>query len=195
MYNSLTPLHWWSKLVLPHQVIITNHRDVSENHRVENANRLIKQVKLCLINTYKVYRSSKSQNSIKLANVHKVQIRPLARRISVLHPRHKVDKGAIKIKYELTYARNKTRKACQAAKKCTRTAHMSKMYSVDDEIQFLITCSYFATQRTSLLVGSKLHNTEFDSLSNNAYDKFIYIMSSTHRPLVVSLAKYTYTCF
>ena len=38
--------------------------------------------------------------------VHKVQIRALARRISVLHPRHKVDKGTIKIKNELTYARN-----------------------------------------------------------------------------------------
>ena len=73
---------------------------------------------------------------------------------------------------------------------------MSKMYTsniVDDEIHFLITCSYFDTQRTSLLVESKLHNTEFDSLSNN--DKFIYIMSSTHRPLVLCLAKYTYTCF
>ena len=65
--------------------------------------------------------------------------------------------------------------------------------SVDDKIHFLITCSYFATQRTSLLAESKLHNTEFDSLSNN--DKFTYIMSSTHRPLVICLAKYTYTCF
>ena len=26
-------------------------------------------------------------------------------------------------------------------------------------------------------------------------DKFIYIMSSTHRPLVICLAKYTYSCF
>ena len=44
----------------------TNHRDVWENHRVENANRLIKQVKLCLINTYRVYWSIKARNSIKL---------------------------------------------------------------------------------------------------------------------------------
>ena len=36
------------------------------------------------------------------------------------------------------------------------------------EIHFLITCSYFATQRTSLLAESKLHNTEFDSVSNNS---------------------------
>ena len=106
-----------------------------------------------------------------------------------------MDEGTIKIKNELTYARNLTRKACQAAKTTTRTAHMSKMYinSVDDEIHFLITCSYFATQRTSLLAESKLLNSEFDSLSND--DKFIYIMSSTHRPLVICLAKYTYSCF
>ena len=65
--------------------------------------------------------------------------------------------------------------------------------SVDDEIHFLITCSYFATQRTSLLAESKLLNSEFDSLSND--DKFIYIMSSTHQPLVICLAKYTYSCF
>ena len=62
--------------------------------------------------------------------------------------------------------------------------------SVDDEIHFLFTSSNFATQRTSLLAESKL-NSEFDSLSND--DKFIYIMSSTHRPLVICLAKYTYT--
>ena len=60
--------------------------------------------------------------------------------------------------------------------------------SVDDKIHFLITCFYFATQRTSLLAESKLLNSEFD-------DKFIYIMSSTHRPLVICLAKYTYSCF
>ena len=71
-----------------------------------------------------------------------------------------------------------------------RTCQRCTLNSVDDEIHFLITCSYFATQRTSLLAESKLLNGEFDSLSND--DKFIYIMSSTHRPLVICLAKYTY---
>ena len=49
--------------MLSHQVIIipTNHCDVCKNHRVENANRLIKQVKL-----YKADWSSKVRNSIKL---------------------------------------------------------------------------------------------------------------------------------
>ena len=65
-----------------------------ENHRVENANRLVKQVKLSLINTYKVYWFSNPET------------RQLARKISVLHPRHTVDKGSIKIENELTYARN-----------------------------------------------------------------------------------------
>ena len=47
----------------------------------------------------------------------------------------------------------------------------------DDEIHFLITCSYSATQRTSLLAESKLLNSEFDSLSND--DKFIYYVIHT----------------
>ena len=51
--------------------------------------------------------------------------------------------------------------------------------SVDDEIHFFFT-NYLLllpyTQITSLLAEIKLHNIEFDSLSNN--DKFTYIMSS-----------------
>ena len=42
------------------------HCDVWKNHRVENANRLIKQVKLCLNNIYKADWSNKARNSIKL---------------------------------------------------------------------------------------------------------------------------------
>ena len=61
-----------------------------------------------------------------------------------------------------------------------RTCQRCTSNSIDDEIHFLITCSYFATQRTSLLAESKLLNSEFDS---------------THRPLVICLAKYTYSCF
>ena len=74
-----------------------------------------------------------------------------------------------------------------------RTCQRCALTSVDDEIHFLITCSYFATQRTSLLAESKLLNSVSDSLSND--HKFIYIMSSTHRPLVICLAKNTYSCF
>ena len=74
-----------------------------------------------------------------------------------------------------------------------RTLQRCTSNSVDDETHFLVTCSYFATQITSLLAESKLHITQFDSHSNN--DKFIYIMSSTHQPLVICLTKYTYTCF
>ena len=44
----------------------TNHRDVWENYMVENANRLIKQVKWSLIITYKVDWCSKVRDSIKL---------------------------------------------------------------------------------------------------------------------------------
>ena len=75
-----------------------------------------------------------------------------------------------------------------------RTRQRCTSNSVDDEIHFLINCSYFATQRTSLLAESKLHNTEFDSLSNN--DKFIYIMSSSHRlmPFNMILVLYVIPC-
>ena len=106
----------------------TNHCDIWKNHRVENANRLIKQVKLCLINIYKADWSNKARNSIKLRTYIKFKFDHSLEEYLFLHPRHKVDKGAIKIENELTYARNWTRKACQAAKNTTRTAHMSKMY-------------------------------------------------------------------
>ena len=70
VYNSLASLdfigetNWCSHI--RSLFFRTNHRDVWENHRVENANRLIKQVKSCLINTYKVDWSTKARNSIKL---------------------------------------------------------------------------------------------------------------------------------
>ena len=70
MYNSLASLdiigetNWCSHI--RSLLFRTNHRDVRENHRVEKVNRLIKQVKSCLINTYKVDWSIKARNSIKL---------------------------------------------------------------------------------------------------------------------------------
>ena len=56
VYNSLASLDFigetnWCSHIRP-LLFRTNHREVWENHRVKNANRLIKQVKLCLINTY-----------------------------------------------------------------------------------------------------------------------------------------------
>ena len=59
VYNSLAYLdfigetNWCSHI--RSLLFRTNHCDVWKNHRVENANRLIKQVKLCLINIYKVH--------------------------------------------------------------------------------------------------------------------------------------------
>ena len=53
----------------------TNHSEVWENHRAENANRLIEQVKLCLINTYKVDWSSKARTSIKFKFAQFARIR------------------------------------------------------------------------------------------------------------------------
>ena len=59
VYNSLASLdfigetNWCSHI--RSLLFRTNHRDVWENHRVENANRLIKQVKLCLIHSLEEY--------------------------------------------------------------------------------------------------------------------------------------------
>ena len=78
VYNSLASLdfigetNWCSHI--RSLLFLTNHRDVWENHRVENANRLIKQVKLCLINTYKIDWSSKARNSIKLRTYIKFKL-------------------------------------------------------------------------------------------------------------------------
>ena len=79
VYNSLASLdfigetNWCSHI--RSLLFRTNHRDVRENHRVENANRLIKQVKLCLINTYKVDWSIKARNSIKLRTYTKFKFK------------------------------------------------------------------------------------------------------------------------
>ena len=169
------------------------HRDVWENDREENTNRLIKQVKLCLINTYEVDWSIKARNSIKLRACIKFKFDnsleeylfhiPNTRWMQALS-RLRMSSNMLEIERERHV---KPQKIPLEQHICQR----GTSNSVDDEIHFLITCSYFATQRTSLL-AEKLPKTEFDSLSNN--DKFTYIMSSTHRPLVC-LAKYTYTCF
>ena len=62
--------------MLSHQVIIipNNYYDVWANQiKVENANRLIKQVKLCVINIYKAdWSVQQSPKLHKIANVHNV---------------------------------------------------------------------------------------------------------------------------
>ena len=169
-----------------------NHRVVWENHRVENANRLIK---LCLINTYKVDWSIKARNSIKLRTYIKFKFEHLLEEYLFYNPDTRWMKALSRLRMsshmlEIERGRHvKPQKLPLEQCICQRCTSNS----IDDEIHFLITCSYFATQRTSLLAGSKLFNNEFDSLSNNG--KFIYIMSSTHQPLVICLAKYTYSCF
>ena len=52
--------------------------------------------------------------------------------------------------------------------------------SVDDEIHFLITCSYFATQRTSLLAESKLLNTTKMNLTHSQTTINLYILCHLH---------------
>ena len=105
VYNSLASLdfigetNWCSHI--RSLLFRTNHRNVWENHRVENANRLIKQVKLCLINTYKVDWSSKARNSIKLRTYTKIKFDHSLEEYLFYIP-----DCFIKIKNELTYSRN-----------------------------------------------------------------------------------------
>ena len=162
---------------------------------VENANRLIKQVKLCLIITYKVDWSIKARNSIKLRTYIKFKFKHSLEEYLFYIPDTRWMKALSRLRMsshmlEIERGRHvKPQKLPLEQRICQRCTSNS----VVDEIHFLITCSYFATQRTSLLAASKLLNSEFDSLSND--NKFIYIMSSTHRLLVICLAKYTYSCF
>ena len=195
VYNSLVSLdfigetNWCSHI--RSLLFRTNHRDVWENHRVENANRLIKQVKSCLINTYKVDWSIKARNSIKLRTYIKFKFEHSLEEYLFYIPDTRWMRALSRLRMSSHMLEIVQGMHVKLQKTTTRTAHMSSN-SVDDEIYFLITLSYFATHRTSLLAKSKLLNSEFDYLSND--DQFIYIMSSTHRPLVICLAKYTYSC-
>ena len=171
----------------------TNHRDVLENHEVE-INRLTKQAKLCLINTYKVDWSINARNSIKLRTYIKFKFKHSLEEYLFYIPDKRWMKALSILRMsshmlEIERGRHvRPQKLPLEQRICQRCTSNSV-----DDIHFLITCSYFAMQRTSLLAESKLLNSEFDSLSND--DKFIYIMSSTHQPLVICLEKYTYSCF
>ena len=199
VYNSLASLdfigetNWCSHI--RSLLFWTNHCDVWKNHRVENANRLPKQVKLCLINIYKADWSNKARNSIKLRTYIKFKFDHSLGEYLFYIPDTRWIKALSRLRmssHMLEIERGRHVKP-QKIPLEQRTCQRCTLNPVDNEIHFLITCSYFATQRTSLLAESKLLNSEFDSLSND--DKFIYIMSSTHRPLVICLAKYTYSCF
>ena len=166
VYNSLASLdfigetNWCSHIRL--LLFRTNHRDVWENHRVKNTNRLIKQVKLCLINTYKADWSSNARNSIKLRAYIKFKFDhsleeylfyiPDTRWIKAL-PRLRMSSLMLEIERGKHVKPQKIPLKQRICQGCT-------LNSVDDEIHCLITCSYFATQRTSSLAESKLHNTE-----------------------------------
>ena len=134
----------------------TNHRDVWENHRVENANRLIKQVKLCLINTYKVDWSIKARNSIKLRKYIKFKFEHSLEEYLFYIPDTRWMKALSRLgisshMLEIERGRHvKPQKLPLEQRICQRCTSNS----VDDEIHFLITCSYFATQRTGLLAES-----------------------------------------
>ena len=190
VYNSLASLDFIGETNW-----CSSEQTTAKNHRVENANRLIKQVKLCLPKIYEADWSNKARNSIKLRTYIKFKLDHSLEEYLFYIPDTRWIKALSRLRmssHMLEIERGRHIKP-QKIPLEQRTCQRCTLNSVDDEIHFLITFSYFATQRTSLLAESKLLNSEFDSLSND--DKFIYIMSSTHRPLVICLAKYTYSCF
>ena len=183
VYNSLAYLdfigetNWCSHI--RSLLFRTNHCDVWKNHRVENANRLIKQVKLCLINIYKGDWYNKARNSIKLRTYIKFEFAHSLEEYLFYIPDTRWIKALSRLRMsshmlEIERGRHvKPQKLPLEQRTCLRCT----LNSVDDEIHFLITCSYFATQRTSLLAERKLLYSEFDSLSND--DKFIYYVIYT----------------
>ena len=132
VYNSLASLdfigetNWCSHI--RSLLFRTNHCDVWKNHRVENANRLIKQVKLFLINIYKADWSNKARNSIKLRTYIKIKFDHSLEEYLFYIPDTRWMKALSRLRMSWHNARNWKRKACQAAKNATRTTHMSKMY-------------------------------------------------------------------
>ena len=147
VYNSLASLdfigetNWCSHI--RSLLFRTNHRDVWENHRVENANRLIKQVKSCLINTYKVDWSIKAQNSIKLQTHIKFKFEHSLEEYLFYIPDTRWMKALSRLGMsshilEIERGRHvKPQKLPPEQRICQRCTSNS----VDDEIHFLITCS------------------------------------------------------
>ena len=132
VYNSLASLdfigetnwcsHIWSLLFR------TNHRDVWENHRVEKANRLIKHVKLCSINTYKVDWSIKARNYIKFRTYIKFKLEHSLEKYLFYIPDARWMKALSRLRMSSHMLEIERGRHVKPQKTTTRTAHMSKMY-------------------------------------------------------------------
>ena len=158
MYNSLASLdfigetNWCSHI----------RCDVWKNHRVENANRLIKQVQFCLINIYKADWSNKARNSIKLRTYIKFKFDHSLEEYLFYIPNTRWIKALSRLKtssHMLQIERGRHVKP-QKIPPEQRTCQRCTLNSVDDEIHVLITCSYFATHSqttTNLYILCHLH--------------------------------------
>ena len=139
----------------------TNHCDVWKNHRVENANRFIKQrliklVKLCLINIYKADWSNKARNSIKLRTYIKFEFDHSLEEYLFYIPDTRWIRALSRLRmssHMLAIERGRHVKP-QKIPLEQRTCQRCTLNSIDDDIHFLITCTYCATQRTSSLAES-----------------------------------------
>ena len=130
VYNSLASLdfigetNWCSHI--RSLLFRPNHRDVWENHSVENANLPLKQVKLCLINRYKLDWSNNARNSTKLRKYIKFKFDHSLEEYLLYIPARRWMKALWRLgkSSHTFFFRNRTWKACRAAENTSRAAHM-----------------------------------------------------------------------
>ena len=150
VYNSLASLdfigetNWCSHI--RSLLFRTNHCDVWENHRVENANSLIKQVKLCSINIYEADWSNKAQNSIKLRAYIKFKFDHSLEEYLFYIPDTRCIKALSRLSSHMLEIERGRHVKPQKIPLEQRTCQRCTLNSVDDEIHFF---NYFATQRTT----------------------------------------------
>ena len=140
--------------MLSHQIIIISNKPPRRLGKSKGAKfQKVKQGKLCLINTYKVYWSSKSRNSLKLRTYIKFKFDHSLEEYLFYIPDTRWMKALSRLRmssHMLEIERGRYVKP-QKIPLEPRTCQRCTSNSVDDEIHFLITCSYFATQMTSYL--------------------------------------------
>ena len=107
--------------------IRTSHRDVWENHRVENVNRLIKQVKLCLINIYKADWSNKARNFTKLRTYIQFTFDHSLEEYLFYIPHTRWMKALSRLRICSHMLEIERGRHVKPQKNTTRTAHMSKI--------------------------------------------------------------------
>lgn len=67
------------------------------------------------------------------------------------------------------------------------------LQNIETEFHFVIECSIYTAYRDQLFMNINKLNPIFNTLNNN--DKFIFLMSSREKHIVILVSKYVYKCF